>query len=163
MTGNSEHTHLIGEDQFHLCFCKFLFPEADADQCTVFICDQTGRVCSRQATSDHLKEMHCSCKRGSTEASQAFLPINILKHHLFWTAPPLLSIAGVQRHKLKDGDEAGFEVSDCNSRHGHSAVGIHVRKAGNCVRDTKMMSLLFIKPGHPQLPPNVCGSVQNPR
>ena len=95
MTGNSERSVLVGVDQFWLCFFMFLFPEASADETCVFVYDNTGSVYNRKDVSERLQEMKYTKKRGSTEAYQAFLPHNVLRHELFWSQPPPLGSLSV--------------------------------------------------------------------
>lgn len=163
MTGNADSESLVGVDQYWLCYYKFLYPEASFDECATFLYDRTGNVYENSAISKRLKEMGYSRKRGSTEAYQAFLPRNVLRHRLFWTAPPPLGIAGVQREQLFDCDEAGFELSNVNRTHGHAPQGIRVRKPGNYSKGMKCTLVLMIEPGNPNIPNNLPGSIALPR
>jgi hypothetical protein len=163
MTGNSDRNTLTGFDQLLLCYFKWLYPEASADECSAYIYNNGGSITSRDNIATRLKEMKYTRKRGSTEAHQAFLPRNLLRQYQFWNLPPPLGIHGVPRHELFDVDEAGFGLEDVNRHYGHASKGIRVRKPGNYSRQTKVTVILAVEPGLPWLAPNVLGSTGRPR
>ena len=51
MTGNNDSASLVGLHQFWLCYYKFLYPDASADECAIFVYDRTARVYERSAIS----------------------------------------------------------------------------------------------------------------
>ena len=118
---------------------------------------------SQSQVSERMDELGLTKKVGSTEAKQASLPINMQKRRLFWNQGVPYGVAGCERRRLIDVDECGIEVQRTNRKYGHSAVGIRVVKPGHYSKDTKLTVLLAVEAGDPQLPPEVRGSVENPR
>jgi hypothetical protein len=140
-----------------------IFPDADADEITLFIYNHGGQVYERSEITKRMQELGLTKKIASTEAYQAFTPENVLKAELFWTSAPPLGVVGIPRRKLLDVDEFGIAIQRVNKKYGHSHSTIRIRKAGHYCRDTKLTVLYAIEPGDPQLPPHVDGSVEKPR
>ena len=102
-------------------------------------------------------------KKSSTDAKQAYTPINLFKRHLFFNSGFPTGVQGLPRKLLIDIDECGLMLMIANRNFGHAMKHLRVRKKGNYCRDTKVTVILAIEPGDPELPDHVVGSVQNPR
>jgi hypothetical protein len=140
------------------------YPEAKADEIAIFIYENGGRVYNRGIISFRMKELGMTQKTTSTEAWQAFTPINLLKVELFWTRAPPLGIFQVHRSMLVDFDECGIGLEQCERKKGHSLQGIRIRKPGHYTRDTiKYTVILVIEPGNPNIPTHQDGSIERPR
>jgi len=163
MTGNTSRKKLVGPDQLLLVVFFLVWPCGDADECAAFIFNNGGDVYSRQAIADRLGELQLSRKVSSTEAYQAFHPINMMKCELFFSSPPPLGIFGVPRRKFIDVDEFGISLERMNPKYGVSLKCFRVCKPGHYVRGTKLTVLFAIEPGDPRLPPATYGSVAWPR
>ena len=83
-------------------------------------------------------------KRGATTANQAFTPLNMLKHELFWTRPPPLGILNIPRNEFIDIDEAGVQLGLANRTQGKSFCGVRVRSSGPYSRSEKWTLILAI-------------------
>jgi len=163
-TGNKECSNLRGFHQILLTSYTFAFPEATADEIAAFIANNSdGIVYSRPAISTRLRELNITRKRGSTEASQASLPHNVLIRELFWTTPWPTGINGIPMSALLDMDECGMSVDKVNRRSGYAYSGVRVRKPGNYSRDSNLTIMYCIEPGNPHVPPEVQGSIARPR
>jgi hypothetical protein len=162
-TGGKARENLVGVDQMLLVLFLAAYPEAEADEAAMFIYENGGRVYTRGVISTRMKEVGMTEKKASTEAYQAYLPINLLKVELFWTRPPPLGVFQVPRRTLVDFDECGIGLEQCERRKGHSLQGIRIRKPGHYTRDTKYNILMAIEAGNPNLPPHVDGSIDRPR
>ncbi|GKZ00788.1 hypothetical protein MPSEU_001030500 [Mayamaea pseudoterrestris] len=162
-TGNRQREVLVGLSQIALAIILFAHPEASVDQIATFIYANTGEVVSRSQVSERMAELQISKKKASTEAYQAFTPVNMLRATWFWSQPPPLGVVTVRRNQFIDFDECAFNLEKTNRSTGHSAVGVRIRKPGHYSRDQKITLLMAIEPGDPALPPNVAGSVDNPR
>jgi hypothetical protein len=110
-----------------------------------------------------MKDLGYTRKVSSTEAYQAFTPINQAKCYFFFTQPPPLGIVTVSRRKFIDVDEFGIALERCNNKYGYALAIYRVRKPGHYTRSTKLTVLLAIEPGDPRLPNNVYGSIERPR
>ena len=60
-------------------------------------------------------------------------------------------------------DEFGVCLNRCNRKWGYTVSFYRVRQPGNYARTEKLTVLLGIKPGDPQVPPHIDGSVEKPR
>jgi len=78
------------------------------------------------------------------------------------TAPPLGEV-GVQCRRLIDFDDVAVFLETCNSKCGHAHTTIRIRKPGHCSKSAKLAVIMAVEPGDPSLPPDVDGSIQNPR
>jgi transposase len=162
-TGNSPSSKIVGEDQFLMVVLLYAYPHASADEISTFIYNNTANVYSREDVSKRLKELHLTKKRASTEAYQAFTPLNKQKVRDFWTQGPPLGVIGLRRAQLIDVDECGFELSKTNRGDGHGFIGLRLRKPGHYTRNTKITVIMGIEAGDPTLPDNVYGSLHHPR
>ena len=124
-----------------------IWPTATADQIAAFLYNQGGELYSRESICERLKEIGMTRKVSSTEAYQAFSPINLLKVEVFFNEPPPAGIHGVPRRMLLDADEFGISLEKCNNKYGWAAKCYRVRKPGHYTRDTKLTVLLCIEPG----------------
>jgi hypothetical protein len=88
----------------------------------------------------------------STEAYQAFTPVNLLKVDLLWTRPPPLGVRTIPRQEFIEVDEFGVEPNGCNARRGWAIKFLHIRKAGHYSWTQKVTVLIGIEPGDPGLP-----------
>ena len=164
MNGNRESEAIIGIDQYNLCTFLLAWPEARIDEIIAFMANAgTGTVFTRSQVSKRMKDLGLTKKVSSTEAKQAFLPMNMLKRRLFWTQPVPFGVAGADRRRLIDIDECGIELQSTNRKYGHSAIGLRVVKPGHYSKDTKLTILLAVEAGDPQVQPGIRGSVTNPR
>jgi len=96
----------------------------------IFTNSSNPRVYSSSQISETEADLGLTRKRGSTEARQASLPINILKRDLFWNNPYPLGIHGVARRQLIDIDECGIYVESAKRTNGKSYFNIRVRDEG---------------------------------
>ena len=163
MTGGKPREQLIGKDLLLMSIFLYIYPDATADETCAFIFNNGGELYSRQAISKRMKDVGMSKKVTSTEAYQAFLPVNVRKAELFWSRSPPLGVVGVQRRRLLDMDEMAITSEQTNSKHGHSHTAIRIRKPGHYTRSKKITVVMAIEPGDPSLPPNVDGSIERPR
>lgn len=163
MTGGVQREAMVGFDMFLLCRYLFARPCADADEIALYIFNNGGAVYSRSQISERMQHLEFTKKRSSTEAYQAFLPVNLMKCHFFWTMPPPLGVVGVERRRLVDFDECGIELEQTNKSYGHGHVSLRIRKPGHYTKSTKLTVIMAIEPGDPNLPPHSNGSVARPR
>lgn len=164
-TGGRERESLVGDDQFHLAVSLFLFPRASADDHCAFIASRGGGVYTRQAFYKRCKELKVKRKKTSLQASAAYTDTNRLRFRLFWNSPPPLGITGVDRYSLCDTDEAGFTLTQVESKYGYGYKAVRVRDIAHYSRtsDDYISLIMTVEPGNPDLPGDVYGSVQNPR
>ena len=164
MSGNRDRDTIVGIDQFLMCLFLIAWPEAKSDEIAAFLANNgSGKVYSRSQISTRMVQLKLSKKIVSTEAHQAYSPLNLLKRHLFWSEAPPFGVAGADRRRMIDVDECGIEIQRVNRKYGHSAVGIRIVRPGHYSKDTKLTVILAIEPGDPALPPHVHGSTVNPR
>jgi transposase len=163
MTGGNERNNLVEQDQLLLSMVLFMYPNARADQIGAFIYNNGGALYSREDISKRMKQLGLSKKKGSTEAYQAFTPRNLLRCQRFSSEPTPLGVVGVQQCRFIDIDEFGISLDQTNTSHGHAHTSIRIRKPGHYTRSQKVTVILGIEPGDPTLPPDVDGSVGNPR
>jgi hypothetical protein len=163
MTGNKDRAKLVGMDLILLVVFYTIWPCGSADEACTFIYNNGGDIYERPDISKRLKELDYSRKISSTEAYQAFTPINMLKCDLFFSQPPPLGIVTVPRRKFIDVDEFGIALERCNNKYGYSLRLYRIRKPGHYTRNQKLTVLLAIEPGDPRLPNNMPGSVAMPR
>jgi hypothetical protein len=164
MTGNKQEEAVCGMDRMLLSICLYVYPKTQADEIAMFIYKNGGtRVYSRSQILTRLLELKLTGKQASTEAYQAFTPINLLRAELFWSSPPPLGVVRVSQAKLIDVDECGISFEQCNRSKGHSLVGVRIRKPGHYTRGTKLTIIMAVEPGNPTLPPDVDGSIERPR
>jgi hypothetical protein len=162
MTGNNARQGLVGRDLFLLSIGLFIYPDFKADELACFIVINGGEMYSRQAISQRMKDLGMSIKAASTEAYQAFTPINMRKCLYFWTEPPPLGVVGLDRRSFID-IECRISLETCNTRYGHAHTSIRVRKPGHYTKSRKVTVIMGIEPGDPMLPANVDGSIEQPR
>jgi len=106
-TGGRDRDNLVGTDLLLLAFWLFVYPSSTADQTGTFIFNNSGgRLYSREAISQRMKEMKLTKKKGSMEAYQAFTTIN----------------QSIHACQCIDTDEAGFELGTVQSRTGHTPL-----------------------------------------
>lgn len=162
MKGNKRRK-LVGIDQLLLSVYLIAYPDATQDEVAAFLAENGTDLFSRSTISRRMRELDYSRKKASIEAYQAFLPRNLLKRDLFFSQPPPLGVNGLQRRCLTDADECGISIEQTNRRSGVAHTSIRVRKPGHYVKGHKLTVLFMIEPGDPALPPDVDGSLQNPR
>ena len=90
MTGNRPTQQVVGIDQLLMTIYIAVYPDTEGDKIATYVFNEGGELYSRQVTSKRLCELDVTRKVASTEAYQAFLPINILKEELYFTSPPLV-------------------------------------------------------------------------
>jgi hypothetical protein len=161
-TGNQERSSLVGADQLLLVLAITIYPDSNEDEIATFIYNEGGGLYPNSTISNRLKELNISRKVVSTEAYQAFTPINLFKVELFWTRPPPLGVRTIPRRKFIDVDEFGVELNRCNRTRGWAIKFFRIRKAGHYSRTQKLTVLIGIEPGDPRLPANIPGSIENP-
>jgi len=83
-------------------------------------------------------------KAASTTAELAYLPINLEKRRLYWTAPPPLGMAGVDTSDIIDIDEAGFKLEYTNRSFGKTVSALRCTQTGVYGRDEKLNLFLAI-------------------
>jgi hypothetical protein len=163
MTGNKECDTLVGIDLFSIVLYKKAYPSATLLEVATFIYNQTGSVYADAQISVKLRELGVSRKRASTEAYQAFTPINLLKFRQFWTLSYPLGVNRVARKKLIDFDEFGIYLAKVETKYGHTATSVRARKAGHFTKSCpKLNVIIAIEPGDPTIPAHVDGSVERP-
>ena len=135
----------MGNDQLLLAVFFVIWPCGSADECAAFIFNEGGDLYSRSEISHRLRELHVTRKVSSTEAYQAFLPINRLKLQMFFTMPPPFGILGVPRRKFIDVDEFGISNAAITNMGSLCPVTVSERQ------DTKsvtLSSLFFLLLSH---------------
>ena len=120
MTGNKNQSKLVGSDSLLLAIFLVIHPKAHLDEIATFIYNEGGGLYSRQDMSKRLKALKVTCKVGSTEAYQAFLPHDIWRCDMFWSRSPPLGIVTIPRRKHIDADEFRMEMNRCNDKRGYS-------------------------------------------
>ena len=163
MTGNRSNGTIVGADQLLAVICVTIWPDSTTDDIATFVFNEGGGVYTRGQVSKRMKEMEITRKVGSTEAYEAFTPDCVLRVELFWTRPPPLGVASIERRRFIDVDEFGVCLNKCNRKRGYSVSFYRVRKPGHYARTAKLTVLLGIEPGDPQVPPHIDGSVEKPR
>jgi transposase len=163
MTGGKEREGLVGRDLLLLSIGLTIYPDFKADELASFIVENGGEMYSRQMISQRMKDIGMSIKVASTEAYQAFTPINMRKCLYFWTLPPPLGVVGLLRPMYVDFDECGIALETTNTKYGHAHTSIRIRKPGHYTKSRKVTVIMAIEPGDPTLPANVAGSIVNPR
>ena len=163
MTGNKPSQQVIGIDQLLMSIYITIYPDTDQDEIASYIFNEGGNLYSNQTISQRLDELNVSRKAASTEAYQAFLPINLLKEELYFTRPPPLGIVGVERRRWIDVDEFGMSLERTNPKFGYSIKLYRVRKPGHYTRNHKLTVLYAIEAGDLDIPNGEVGSVLRPR
>jgi hypothetical protein len=161
-TGNQEKSSLVGVDQLLLVLAITIYPDSNEDKITTFIYNEGGGLYPNSTISSRLKELNISRKVVSTEAYQAFTPINLFKVESFWTRPPPLGVRTISRWKFIDVDEFGVKLNRCNRTRGWAIKFFQIRKAGHYSQTQKLTVLIGIEPGDLRLPANIPGSIKNP-
>ena len=91
------------------------YPESRIGEMRVFIANASnGRVFSRGQVSCRLAELDITRKRASTEAYQAYSPVNLHKRDVFFNHPLPFGIANAERRSFLDTDECGLELQSYN-------------------------------------------------
>jgi hypothetical protein len=139
-----------------------IYPDSYEDKIATFIYNQGGGLYPNLTISRWLKELNISKKVVSTEAYQAFPPINLFKVELFWTHPPPLGVRTIPRGKFIEVDEFGVELNHYNRTRGWAIKYFQIGKAGHYSWTQKLTVLIGIEPGDPRLPANIPGSIKNP-
>jgi hypothetical protein len=139
-----------------------IYPDSNEDKIATFIYNEGGGIYPNSTISNGLKELNNSRKVESTEAYQAFTPIDNFKVELFWTRPPPLGVRTIARQKFSDVDECGVKLNRCNRTRGWAITFFQICKAGHYSRTQKLTVLIGIEPGDPRLPANIPGSIENP-
>ena len=163
MTGNRPSKRVVGVDQLLMSIYIVIYPDTKLSEIATFIFNEGGNLYSDQSVCQRLKELDVSHKAASTEAYQAFLPINLLKEELYFTRPPPLGIVGVERRRWIDVDEFGMTLERTNPKFGYSIRLYRVRKPGHYTRDHKLTVLVGIEAGDPDIPNGEMGSILCPR
>ena len=162
-TGGKQREKLVGKDLLLLSIFLFAYPDASADQMSAFVWNNGGDMCAQQEISARMKDVGMSKKVSSTEACQAFLPVNVRKARRFWNCPPPLGVVGVEHRRLTDVDEMGISLEQTNTKHGHAHKSVRIQKPGHHTRSTKLTVTMAVEPGDPSSPPHVDGSIARPR
>ena len=111
MTGNKENTTLVGIHQILLLIFLMAYPESCIREMRAFIANASdGRVFSCGQVSCRLAELDITRKRASTEAYQAYSPVNLHKRDVFFNHPLPFGIANAERRSFLDTDECGLEL-----------------------------------------------------
>lgn len=163
MSGNGQLRTIVGLDLFLFLQFIFAFPEAEDDEICAFIFNCTGRLYDRSQVCRRKMDLQLTRKRVSTKAHQAYTPRNQAKFNIFYNHPKLHGIAGVQRSRLIDIDECGFDLLSSNRKKGCAVSGIRVSKPGNYTREAKVTVILGIEAGNRRVPGHIRGSILNPR
>ena len=164
-TGNKQKEELTGYDQYLMSICYFVQPRARSDEIAIFIAANGGtQGVSRQAITRRSLELDYSRKRASLEAFEAYTPINRMRCELFFSQPPPVGIHSTPLRWFIDIDEAGFTLTSCESKYGKATTCIRVRDTGHYRKGQNKLNLILgVEPGNPTLPPEMYGSIQNPR
>ena len=99
-------SNLRGFETLLIVIFRLVWPRATADEIAVFVFQNapTPTRYTRQDISRRETELGFTTKRASTDAKQAFTPINIAKHNQHWNAPPPFGISGTPRAAFIDFD-----------------------------------------------------------
>jgi len=164
-TGNKARPGVSGTYQFLLVLFKLAYPGATAEEAIVFVAESapTPKIFTPSQIAEALKRLGMTRKRCSTDATQAFAEVNLMKRHIFWNTSWPTGVVGTERWRLIDADECGIELRSSNHNYGHSVKNLRVRLPGNYTKSTKFTVLLGIEAGNPSLPDGQEGSVTNPR
>ena len=141
---------------------NFVYPDANCNELAAFIVRNGGGVYSRQDILSRLREIDIVRKKCSTEAYDAFLPVNIEKCQDFFQQPPPLGVVGLQRRQLMDFDEAAMSLETVRTKYGYMHKLVQCRRIGHYVKGRKLTLMIAIKPGDPTIPPHRDGSIENP-
>lgn len=164
MNGGAGRNNLVGEDQLLLSICLYIYPDASADEICTFIVANGGDVYSRPDITKRCNELGVTRKRSSRESYLAYTAKNVQKYLWFITLGPPLGVSSVRMARLIDIDETGFYLKSCSSKHGRGHSSCRVRYPGHYTRKEKKVNVVLgIEPGDAELPPNIDGSIQNPR
>ena len=137
--GNLRAEALRGRDRYLLALYCFAFPMSTGNEKKAFIFNHSHnpRAYSSSQITETEDDMGLTRKRGSTEARQASLPINVLKVDWFFNLPPPHGIQGVPRGSLIDIDECGIYLQSCKRTTGKAYFDIRVRGEGPYGHDIK--------------------------
>ena len=163
MTGNHELNTIVGNHLLLMVQFIYLFPEAEDDEIIAYIFNNTGKLYDRSQVCRRRSDINITRKRASTEANGAYTARNQLRHDLFWSQPPPLGVAGVNRRRYIDFDECGFDLVKVNRKYGCAIQGVRVLKPGHYTKTTNVTVILGVEPGDPRVPPGNLGSINNPR
>jgi hypothetical protein len=130
-TGNQERSSLVGVNQLLLVLAITIYPDSNEDEIATFIYNKGGGLYPNSTILNRLKELNISRKVVSTEAYQAFTPINLFKVELFWKRPPPLGVRTIPRQKFIDVDEFGVDLNRCNQTRGRAIKCFRIRKASH--------------------------------
>ncbi len=83
-------------------------------------------------------------------------------HLVILELSPPFGIYQVSLRKLIDFDEFGVSFEKCNRTRGWAVKVMRIQKDRHYHHGTKMTVIFAIKPGHPDLPPHVQGSIECP-
>ena len=76
----------------HLVTFLFAYPDATADEVSIFLYYQGGQLYAQQVISKRLKELEITRKKASTEAYQAACEDVEHRKWSFWNCPPPLGV-----------------------------------------------------------------------
>ena len=116
MTGNHAPDVFGDEHDFLLSLCRLVWPKATTDEARAFIAQYASdnRLFTREQICRRQQERGYSRVRASTQAVQAFTPINIVRAFNFWNQPFPFGCVGLLVPNLIDMDEAGFWLEKFN-------------------------------------------------
>ena len=119
-----------------LALYRIAYPKATAAEVNayLFACTLPGQqlrfYSESQITRAEQEWLGFSCKRASTEAAQANLPINIAKQDSFWNDQYPFGINGTSRATIFDWDEAAIFHESTNRAYGKCYINTQAKEVG---------------------------------
>ena len=109
---------------------KKAHPDATADETRAYILRNAtvAKYFGRHEISRALKAVGMTRKKSSTDAKQAYTPINLFKRHLFFNSGYPTGVRGLSRKLLINIDECGLMLMIENSNFGHAMKHLRVQK-----------------------------------
>ena len=153
---------IVGVDLFNLVMFITSWPDATLLEMAVSIYNEGGNLYFTQEISKRLAELEFTKKKTSVEGYQTQQPDVQFRVWGFWNRPPPLGIFEVLWRKLINVDEVGVSLEKCNHMGGWAIKEFCVQKDGHYHHDIKMTVIFAIEPGDPDLPMNICGSLDRP-
>jgi hypothetical protein len=162
MTGNRDHTVIVGHHMTLLATFLIPYPNAATDKIAAFLYDRTGRMYGDSSIYKHLIKLCVTNKKASINAYQR--PSERIQFCVwaFWNCLTGLGIVGILSQRFIDVDKFGISLAKANHKFAWAPTCYRVRKDGHHQHGVNITVLFAIKPIDPAVPPQTHVSIQCP-
>lgn len=147
-TGNKmSEREVMGEALFNLALIRAVKPKSLICEVKAFVYSAVPGDAAPYSDSQICRAeslIGLSRKAASTTSFDAYLPVNLMKRHLYFNAAYPGGIADIDPRNVIDCDEMGLEIEHQNRSFGKSAKGNRCNQAGVYTRNQKLNVLMAI-------------------